>query len=87
MATKEGNVVERDLVPLNKTDVGIYAELASLTNSSQGLLQFLTKKGLTIGTNLHVIEIEEFDLSVTIEYNNKVETLSPKVAESLLVIV
>lgn len=85
--TKEGNVVERDLVPLNKTAIGTNAELASLTNSSQQLLQFLTKKGLTIGTKLQVIDIEDFDLSVSICYDNKTETLSPKVAESLLVAV
>ncbi len=82
--TKEGKIIERDLVPLHQIEKGKEVKLASLTNSSQRLLQFLTKKELSLGTTLLVCDIEPFDMSVTVKYNNKTEVLSPKVAECLL---
>lgn len=82
--TKEGKIIERDLVPLHQIEKGTEVVLASLTNSSQQLLQFLTKKELSLGTTLLVCDIEPFDMSVTVSYNSKKEVLSPKVAECLL---
>ncbi len=82
--TKEGKIIERDLIPLHQIEKGTEVKLASLTNSSQQLLQFLTKKELSLGTALLVCDIEPFDMSVTVKYNNKIEVLSPKVAECLL---
>lgn len=82
--TKEGKILERDLVPLNKIEKGNSVVLASLTNSSQQLLQFLTKKELPLGTTLLVHDVEPFDGSVTVVYDDKKEVLSPKVVECLL---
>lgn len=78
-----GSLNHVNLTALKKGDTGI---LRGLTKSNKALLQFLNKKGIKLGTNVEIKDIENFDKSFEIKLNDQtVITLSYDVCQHLLI--
>ncbi len=60
-------------------------EICAVINSSDEFLNFLNLKQLKLGSVLEIIEVEEFDKSIKVQYNDKVEVFSQMVTNHLLV--
>jgi DtxR family transcriptional regulator, Mn-dependent transcriptional regulator len=82
---KDGNlkVVEKSLLStLLKNESGI---CIGVNDSSSEFLQFLDKKGITLGKLIKVLEIENFDDSLSITIDQKKLSISNKIANNLYI--
>ncbi|WP_405611358.1 metal-dependent transcriptional regulator [Polaribacter sp. Asnod1-A03] len=82
---KEGElkIVEKSLLStLSKNEKGI---CIGVDDSSSEFLQFLDKKGITLGKQITVLEKEEFDDSLSIIINDKKMSISNKIANNLYI--
>lgn len=82
---KEGNLktIEKSLLStLQKNETGI---CIGVDDSSSEFLQFLDKKGITLGKKITVLEKEEFDDSLSILIENKKLSISNKIANNLYI--
>ncbi|MFK8059818.1 MAG: metal-dependent transcriptional regulator [Polaribacter sp.] len=82
---KEGNLKTIDkslLSTLSKNETGI---CVGVDDSSSEFLQFLDKKGITLGKQITVIEKEDFDDSLSIEIEGKRLSISNKIANNLYI--
>lgn len=81
-----GRIQEVNYIPLSTCKVGQVVKLAGLTNSSTEFLEFLNGRELSLGSELEIISIENFDSSMQVSYQGHPhETLTDKVCEKLLV--
>ena len=83
---KEGNIIHQDFYKLSECKVGDVCVLSSVTISTDDFLNYLNQRSLSLSTTIEVLEIEKFDASMTIFYNQKKEVLSKMVSEKLLVV-
>ncbi len=82
---KEGNfkpIDKRLLTTLSENEKGI---CVGVNDSSSGFLQFLDKQGISLGVSIEVVEKEPFDGSLVIKVNNKVLSISNKIASNLYI--
>jgi DtxR family Mn-dependent transcriptional regulator len=82
---KDGNlkVVEKSLLStILKNESGI---CIGVNDSSSEFLQFLDKKGITLGKLIKVLEIENFDDSLSITIDQKKLSISNKIANNLYI--
>ncbi len=82
---KEGNLktIEKSLLStLLRNETGI---CVGVDDSSSEFLQFLDKKGITLGKKITVVEKEDFDDSVSILIENKKLSISNKIANNLYI--
>ena len=70
------------LSTLVKNESGI---CVGVIDSSSEFLQFLDKKGITLGKQITVLEKEEFDDSLSIMINDKKLSISQKIANNLYI--
>ena len=82
---KDGNVIQADLKKLSKCQENDRVELASVTTSSEEFLSFLNKRNLSLGTEIKVLQREDFDQSMKVFYNDQEENFSKTVCDRLLV--
>jgi DtxR family Mn-dependent transcriptional regulator len=83
---KQGNIATHGYTVLSKTHINSKVKLRAVRNTSKDLLIYLNKKGLSLGTTIHLHDIEPFDRSAIISYNNKNEVvISHEVVKCLLV--
>ena len=82
---KDGNVIQPDLKKLSKCQENEIVELASVTTSSEEFLSFLNKRNLSLGTEIKVLQREDFDQSMKVFYNDQDENFSKTVCDRLLV--
>ena len=71
--------------PLTEVAPGTTARLRAIGNSSAELLQFLTRKGIALDTELTLLRREPFDGSLVVRYGGREEMLSLEVGRCLLV--
>lgn len=71
--------------PLSHFEVGDTVKLVAIGNSNQEFLKYLTSKGLKLETRIEIKAKEEFDQSMTVDFNNQTTVLSTKATEKLLV--
>jgi DtxR family Mn-dependent transcriptional regulator len=65
---------------------GTTAQFVGIVNSSDDFLRFLNSKEMQLGVKMTILEVEEFDGSMTVSYEKrKRETFSRTVCERLLV--
>lgn len=82
----EGNIASDSYFKLSDCKVGDTVTFMAVQPSSEDLLKFLTSRELSLGLELKIKEIEPYDGSMAISYDNKEnEILSSKVCEKLLV--
>lgn len=83
---KDGKQIEHHYIPLSEIPAGSKAILRTLKDSSSDFLLFLNKKGLNLGTEILVNEIENFDKSMVLTYHGKSNVvLSYSVCQRLMV--
>ena len=82
---KDGNVIQPDFKKLSKCQENEIVELASVTTSSEEFLSFLNKRNLSLGTEIKVLQREDFDQSMKVFYNDQDENFSKTVCDRLLV--
>lgn len=82
---KDGNIIQPDLKKLSKCKENETVELASVTTSSEEFLNFLNKRNLSLGTEIKVLQKEDFDQSIKVSYNGQEENFSKTVCDRLLV--
>ena len=70
------------LSTLSKNETGI---CVGVEDSSSEFLQFLDKKGITLGKQIKVLEKEDFDDSLSIEIEGKKIAISNKIANNLYI--
>ena len=70
------------LATLSKNETGI---CVGVEDSSSEFLQFLDKKGITLGKQIKVLEKEDFDDSLSIEIEGKKIAISNKIANNLYI--
>lgn len=82
---KEGNLKTIDkslLSTLQKNETGL---CIGVNDSSSEFLKFLDKKGIVLDKKITVIEKEDFDDSLTIKIEDKILSISNKIANNLYV--
>ena len=82
---KDGNVIQPDFKKLSKCQENEIVELASVPTSSEEFLSFLNKRNLSLGTEIKVLQKEDFDHSIKVSYNGQEENFSKTVCDRLLV--
>lgn len=81
-----GNFIEKKKVPLNELKEGISGTIVAVDDSSIAFLKHLDKMGISIGTNVQILEIIEYDQSMEIQIDGKKNmTISKTVAENILI--
>jgi DtxR family Mn-dependent transcriptional regulator len=76
-------IIEKSLLStLTKNESGI---CVGVDDSSSEFLQFLDKKGITLGNKITVLEKEDFDNSLSIQLGNKKLSISNKIANNLYI--
>lgn len=82
---KDGNLIQPDLKKLSQCKENETVELASVTTSSEEFLNFLNKRNLSLGTEIKILQKEDFDQSMKVSYNDQQENFSKTVCDRLLV--
>ena len=85
---QEGNFNHKQLTKVSTLSVGQHGKISGVNEHSSLFLQFLEKAGLTLGTEITIKEIREFDGSVILMVSNAKEvTISREVAKNILVVI
>ncbi len=82
---KDGNLNVIDKILLSsllKTESGV---CVGVDDSSSEFLQFLDKKGITLGKKIKVLEKEDYDDSLTITIENQKLSISNKIANNIYI--
>jgi DtxR family Mn-dependent transcriptional regulator len=83
---KDGNLKNVNYKLLSQMPEGSKVKLRALRESSTDFLLFLNKKGLQLGMEITIHNLEAFDKSMTVSFSDKSETVvSEAVAKRLLV--
>lgn len=83
---KNGEMSFHQYLPLSQCEVGNVVKVRALRESSTDFLIFLNKKNVVLGTQIKILDKEEFDNSIHIKKDGEVELdLSYDVARRLLV--
>ena len=80
-----GQFKRQELKPVSALQVTQAGVIAGVGDHSPAFLQYLEKASLTLGTRLKVLEMAEYDHSVTLEIMGKQVNISREVAKNLLV--
>ncbi len=82
---KDGNIFAQDLKKLSACEIGTEVVFSAVTVSDDVFLKYLNSKNLELGQKLKILEIEEYDCSMTIQIAKNKVILSQIVTEKLLV--
>ncbi len=80
-----GNIREEVHISLSDVAMGEGAKIIGLAQSEDSFLRFLNSKNIKLGSEVKVLEKEEFDGSIVIEINKKKISLSSKVADDIYI--
>ncbi len=81
----DGTIPVRQLTPLSSLKAGQHGVLTGLQNHPDSLMRYLRKVNIGIGTKIQVLELHDFDESVSVKIDDEKEMeLSEKVSKSLL---
>lgn len=82
---EKGNFTNRPKLTLSQLKKGNLCRLVSVKDSSAIFLKYVTQIGLALSSEIEVIELREFDDSILIAFNDKMENISKKFAENIYV--
>ncbi|MGI8951324.1 MAG: metal-dependent transcriptional regulator [Chitinophagaceae bacterium] len=81
-----GKIIQQSQINLNNMPLNTLAEVTSVSNQSNGLLELLSHRNVTIGTRLEVKKKFAFDHSIEIKIKNySPVTISEQLADSIFV--
>lgn len=82
---KNGFIAERDQKPLSEVLKGKNVTMLGVSEDNKSLLEYLEYLHLKLGVQIKVVDIMEFDGTMTIEVDQKLVHISPKAANKVLV--
>ena len=82
---EKGNFSKDERVLLANLAQGQKCRLVSVRDSSAEFLKYVTQLGLALSTEIEVKEIRDFDGSLLLAYDNRMESVSRKFAENIFV--
>ena len=82
---KDGNIIQQNLMKLSECKAGDEVALASVTESSDSFLTYLSQRELQLNTKIKILKIEAYDHSMSVSFIGKKETLSKMVCDKILV--
>ncbi|AZQ43007.1 metal-dependent transcriptional regulator [Nonlabens ponticola] len=82
---KDGNYEKTQQAPLSIVDVGTHVAITGVVDTSKEFLNYLDKHNIQLGTQLKVLDKEDFDGSVTVETPHKTLQLSRQIADNLFI--
>lgn len=82
---KEGNIIEQNLIKLSECKVHDEVILASVTESSDDFLTYLSSRNMNLNSQITILEIEKYDQSMSILCNGEIKILSRIVCDKILV--
>jgi DtxR family transcriptional regulator, Mn-dependent transcriptional regulator len=82
---KNGHLEQVNYKKLSDFETGDKVEICAVINSSDEFLNFLNTKQLSLGSELEIIDIENFDKSMKVHYLDKLEVFSSLISDKLLV--
>ncbi|XHP75924.1 HTH-type transcriptional regulator MntR [Arenibacter antarcticus] len=83
---KEGDFIKNNYKMLSKIGEGVTVALKDLRSSDKEFLMFLNKKEISLGLEITVNQIEEFDHSMSISYGKHLNiVISQPIAVKLIV--
>lgn len=82
---KEGNIIKQNLLKLSECKENDEVIFASVTQSSDEFLSFLSQRKLSLNSMLKIKEIEKFDHSMSVLCNGEIKMLSKMVCDKILV--
>jgi len=82
---EKGNFSKDERVLLANLAQGEKCRLISVRDSSAEFLKYVTQLGLALSTEIEVREIRDFDGSLLLAYDNRMESVSRKFAENIFV--
>tara|TARA_B100001250_G_scaffold85875_1_gene70997 strand:+ start:27838 stop:28497 length:660 start_codon:yes stop_codon:yes gene_type:complete len=83
--TKDGNIANTNTTPLNELHKKTKGKVMGVTLDEKTFLDYLTKLNISIGTEIEIIDIINFDQSLSIKINNINQHISNDVAKHLLI--
>jgi DtxR family transcriptional regulator, Mn-dependent transcriptional regulator len=83
---KDGVYTSRNQILLSEMNMGDTGIIVGVLNSTISFLQHLTKTELVLGTQVTIIEINDFDESVVLNANNQTQLISSKVSRNIYVL-
>lgn len=83
---KDGNILIPYRRTLDEVNVGKSCKVIAVKDNSSDFLQYVDKLGLKINDEITILEKESFDRLTTIQFNGKIQVLSPKVTENIFVV-
>ena len=82
---KDGNIIAQHLKKLSNCKAGEKVLFTAVTDSDDEFLSFLNSKNLELGKKIEILEIENYDQSMTVKVNGVKKTLSKLVSTKILV--
>lgn len=82
---KEGNIIEQNLIKLSECKVHDEVILASVMESSDDFLTYLSSRNMNLNSQITILEIEKYDQSMSILCNGEIKILSRIVCDKILV--
>lgn len=73
--------------PLSQSLVGAKGAVIGVEDSSSSFLKYLDKVGISIGTELTIVDKNDFDGSLDVEFDGKTITVSPIASENISIVV
>lgn len=81
----KGEMVKEERIVLSEAPLHQAYRFIGVKDSSAGFLQYLDKQQIALGATIIIQEREDFDASLIVLINDKVLSLSQKIAENLFV--
>jgi DtxR family Mn-dependent transcriptional regulator len=82
---KDGNFHTVNLIKLNELNAGNTGMIVGVSEHSSAYLKHLEKLGLTLGKEIQVVEVVEYDGSVELILENKKVNISRDIAKHILI--
>ena len=83
--SKNGKIPKSNTIGLNEVTKGAKGHVMGVTLDEKTFLDYLTKLNISIGTKIEILEIINFDQSLSIKIENKKTHISHDVAKYLLI--
>ena len=83
---KDGNIIQQNLMKLSECKASDEVALASVTESSEAFLTYLSQRELQLNTKIKILKVEAYDHSMSVSFGiGKKETLSKMACDRILV--
>jgi DtxR family Mn-dependent transcriptional regulator len=82
---KNGKIIARKWKKMNKCKAGDILKLTGVSSSNDDFLKFLNSRGIHLGLEMKILNVEPFDNSMLVTYSGQEVTLSNMVCKRLLV--